>query len=65
MVLASAFVDSDNRLAARPVGAHSRTFTPLARMIRRMLLTTVVLPTPGPPVITVTLPLTAWATALR
>ena len=65
MVLASVFVDSDKRLAARPVGAHSSTFTPLARMIRRMLLTTVVLPTPGPPVITVTLPLTARATASR
>ena len=53
MVLASSPVDSANRLAARPVGALSSMRTPLARRIRRILFTTVVFPTPGPPVIIV------------
>ncbi len=52
MVLASSPVDSDRRLAARPVGAHSRGFTPLAAMMVWIDFTRVVLPTPGPPVIT-------------
>jgi hypothetical protein len=55
MVLASKPVASVMRLAARPVGAHSRSLTPLAARIRRMPLTMVVLPTPGPPVMTNTL----------
>src|SRR5271170_920847 len=40
------------RLAARPVGAQSKSFTPLPVRIRRIELTIVVFPTPGPPVIT-------------
>ncbi len=40
------------RLAARPWGAQSRRLTPLAARIRRMELTMVVWPTPGPPVMT-------------
>ena len=40
------------RLAARPVGAQSNSRTPLAARILRIELTIVVLPTPGPPVIT-------------
>ncbi len=47
-------VVSFNLFAARPVGAHSRHFTFFARKIIRMELTSVVLPTPGPPVITTT-----------
>ena len=43
------------RLAARPVGAHSRSVTAFAARICRIELTMVVLPTPGPPVITATL----------
>ena len=43
------------RLAARPVGAQSNTSIFLAWRIWRILVTMVVLPTPGPPVITVTL----------
>jgi hypothetical protein len=43
------------RLAARPVGAHSSSLTPLAARMRRMPFTMVVLPTPGPPVMTSTL----------
>ena len=42
------------RLAARPVGAQSRSLTPLAARMRRIELTMVVLPTPGPPVMTST-----------
>ena len=52
MVLASNPVASVIRLAARPVGAQSSRFTPLAARMRRMALTMVVLPTPGPPVMT-------------
>src|SRR5258706_10341549 len=52
MVLASKPVASVMRLAARPVGAQSRSCTLFAARIRRMPLTIVVLPTPGPPVIT-------------
>ena len=45
-------VASVMRLAARPVGAQSKSFTLLAVRILRIELTIVVLPTPGPPVIT-------------
>ena len=45
-------VASVKRLAARPVGAQSTSFTFLAPRILRIELTIVVLPTPGPPVIT-------------
>ena len=51
MVRASSPVDSESRFAARPVGAHSSASSPLARSMRRRLLTTVVFPTPGAPVI--------------
>ena len=44
--------DSVRRFAARPVGAHRVTSICFALMVRSMLLTRVVLPTPGPPVIT-------------
>src|SRR6476659_1813413 len=63
IVLASKPVASVMRLAARPVGAHSRISVPFAARIRRMALTMVVLPTPGPPVITVTLDISARRTA--
>jgi hypothetical protein len=43
-------VASERRLAARPVGAHSRHRTILARRMSRLALTRVVLPTPVPPV---------------
>ena len=65
MILASRPVASLRRLAARPVGAHSSTRMRLARSAWRMLVTIVVLPTPGPPVMTVTLPVSTWATAAR
>jgi hypothetical protein len=52
MVFASSPVDSARRFAARPVGAQSSGLTPLPVMIVRIELTSVVLPTPGPPVIT-------------
>ena len=55
MVLASSPVCSPMRLAARPVGAASSTATPFARRIRRIVSRVEVLPTPGPPVITVSL----------
>src|SRR6266700_2262053 len=48
MVLASKPVASFMRLAARPVGAHSKSLAPLAERMRRMALTRVVLPTPRP-----------------
>src|SRR4051812_28976200 len=54
MVLASNPVASVMRLAARPVGAHSNRLTPLAARMRKIELTMVVLPTPGPPVMTST-----------
>src|SRR5262245_34063065 len=47
------------RLAARPVGAQSKSLTPLAARMRRIALTMVVLPTPGPPVMTRTLDMSA------
>jgi hypothetical protein len=55
MVLASRPVVSAMRFAARPVGAQRSRFTRLATRIRRIAFTSVVLPTPGPPVITMTL----------
>ena len=55
MVRASRPVASVMRRAARPVGAQSRSRTPLADRMRRIALTRVVLPTPGPPVTTRTL----------
>src|SRR5215831_9933867 len=54
IVFASSPVLSDRRLVARPVGAQSAITTPFARRIFRIELTSVVLPTPGPPVITST-----------
>src|SRR6266568_4143158 len=50
IVFASKPVVSVSRFAARPVGAHSRHFTPLALRIIRIEFTSVVFPTPGPPV---------------
>ena len=63
IVFASNPVASLIRLAARPVGAHSRISTPLADRMRRIELTIVVLPTPGPPVMTETLEESAARTA--
>ena len=59
MVFASRPVASFMRLAARPVGAQSRRLTSFAASMRRMALTMVVLPTPGPPVMTSTLDISA------
>ena len=63
IVFASNPVASLIRLAARPVGAHSRISTPLADRMRRIELTIVVLPTPGPPVMTETFEESAARTA--
>src|SRR6202046_2106151 len=65
MVFASSPVLSDNRLAARPVGAQSATRAYLAIRLFSIELTRVVLPTPGPPVITSTLLERAIRTASR
>jgi hypothetical protein len=59
MVFASKPVASVMRLAARPVGARSTSLTPFAASMGRMALTIVVLPTPGPPVMTRTLDISA------
>ncbi len=59
MVLASRPVVSASRLAARPVGAHSASRTPRTRRTPRIAFISVVLPTPGPPVITRNLDRTA------
>jgi len=48
----SSTVDSDNRLAARPVGAHNSALPCFARGIVSIELTSVVFPPPGPPVMT-------------
>ena len=64
-VFASTPVVSLRRLAARPVGAASRTETRFARRIRSRLLTSVVFPTPGPPVMMQTLLRTITVTASR
>src|SRR5215469_2556746 len=52
MVFASTPVASLRRFAARPVGAHSKQRSFFARRISRIESTSVVFPTPGPPVIT-------------
>jgi hypothetical protein len=62
-VRASRPVASVMRLAARPVGAQRRSLTPLAAKMRKIELTKVVLPTPGPPVITSTLVINASRSA--
>src|SRR6202040_2487735 len=59
VVLASKPVASVMRFAARPVGAHSRMLVPFAARMRKMALTMVVFPTPGPPVMTRTLDISA------
>src|SRR5277367_1509225 len=63
IVFASRPVLSDRRLAARPVGAHNAIAMVFARRILRIELTSVVLPTPGPPVITSTFEASATRTA--
>ena len=65
MVLASSPVASLIRLAARPVGAPGRWPGSWPARIFRMALTSVVLPTPGPPVITSSLERSARRTASR
>ena len=55
MVLASMPDSSAMRLAARPVGAHSRMRSFFAASTFTSERTSVVLPTPGPPVMTSTL----------
>ena len=63
MVLASSPVASARRRLARPVGAASshRSFLTFASRIRSF--TIVVFPVPGPPVMTVTPPVSAVSTA--
>jgi hypothetical protein len=56
-------VVSLRRLAARPVGAHKRRSKPLAERIRMIELTIIVLPTLGPPVMTIVLELSARSIA--
>ena len=65
MVLAGRPVASSMRLAARPVGAQSRMRSPTPSRIRTMALMIVVLPVPGPPVITSACPVSARVTAAR
>ena len=65
MVFASRPVDSASRLAARPVGAQSSTRSDLARKISMMPRTMVVLPVPGPPVMTSSFCVTASRIASR
>ena len=65
MVLASIPVASVIRLAARPVGAQSNILTPLTPRMRKIELTMVVLPTPGPPVMTSALLISANRIASR
>ena len=55
MVLASLPVTSDNLLAALPVGEANTTLLLSLSAICIMLFTMVVLPVPGPPVMTITL----------
>jgi hypothetical protein len=59
LLLASNPIASLIRFAARPVGAHSASLILFAASMRRMALTMVVLPTPGLPVITSTLDISA------
>jgi hypothetical protein len=63
MVLASRPVLLDRRFAARPVAAHSAIVTALAVRIFSSELTSVVFPTPGPPVMTITLETSATRSA--
>ena len=63
MVFASRPVLSDRRFAARPVGAQSAIVTALAVRIFSSELTSVVFPTPGPPVMTITLETSATRSA--
>ena len=63
MVFASNPVDSDSRFAALPGGAHRVTVKFFALTINKILLTRVVFPTPGPPVITTILLVSASRTA--
>ena len=65
MVVASMPVVSLSRLAARPVGAQRTSSSPLALSTCTMALTSVVFPTPGPPVMTITLDRTAVPMASR
>ena len=65
MVFASRPVLSPSRLAARPVGAARAISTPLEASTLRMALINVVLPTPGPPVMTRTLESRASRSAAR
>ena len=65
MVLASRPVLSLSRLAARPVGAASAILMPLAPSTLRIELISVVLPTPGPPVMTRTFDTRASRSAAR
>ena len=65
MVLAGMPVSSFMRLAARPVGAARRVLTPNDCRMSSSALMMVVLPVPGPPVITSTPPRSACATASR
>ncbi len=58
-------VASDSRFAARPVGAQSSDLAVLRRGGGTIALTIVVLPTPGPPVMTRTLAPSDWRTASR
>src|SRR6202008_1810121 len=53
------------RFAARPVGAHSKQLSFFARRINRIESTSVVFPTPGPPVITKTRDSSAFLRASR
>ena len=62
---ASADVASLMRLAARPVGAASFTASPARLRTASMALSTVVLPTPGPPVTMKTAARAASSTAAR
>ena len=78
MVVAAMDVTSLIRRAARPVGAHNTTFSPESASLPYHVITchvpcaakhcaiermTVVLPTPGPPVTTLTLDPSTWQTA--
>ena len=65
MVCASRSHSSPMRLAARPVGAASRTFNPMRSKSATMARTLVVLPVPGPPVSSSNSSFAASSTARR